>query len=416
MGKFGKIAGCGLGIALALGAVSSSPSLAKVEGDTVVLGAAVSLTGRYSRNGEHTKNGYDLAVRLINERGGFEVAGRRYRLEIVYYDDESTPARASQLAERLINQDGVRFMLGPYSSGLTKAIAPVTEKNRIPMVEANGASRSLFTKGYRYLFAILTSADQYLTPAVDFLAENARAEGRDPSDLRVALVFENDTFSQDVRLGVIERIDHHGMEVVLDDKLARALDDMSATLNKVKAVKPDLLVVSGHGKGAVTAARQIEQYKVDAPMIAMTHCDSAQIEIYTPAGAEYILCARQWQKSLTYRDDDGLFGDGEDYARIFQDEFGYDPPYQAAESSAAVQVFVDAFRRAGSFDTEAVRDAIAATEFQSFYGNVRFDETGKNVSKPMVLSQIVGGEYRVVSPSRWATDEVVYPRPDWSDR
>ena len=135
---------------------------AKVEGDTIVLGSAISETGKYSTNGMHTRNGYDLAVELINQRGGVSVGGKRYQLKIIYYDDESTPARAAQLAERLIKQDGVQYMLGPYSSGLTKAMAPVTEKYKIPMIEANGASRSLFTKGYRYLFAILTSADQYL--------------------------------------------------------------------------------------------------------------------------------------------------------------------------------------------------------------------------------------------------------------
>ena len=63
-----------------------------------------------------------------------------------YYDDESTPSRASQLTERLIQQDGVEFMLGPYSTTMTKAVAPVTEKFKVPMVEAEGASRSLFTQ------------------------------------------------------------------------------------------------------------------------------------------------------------------------------------------------------------------------------------------------------------------------------
>ena len=62
-------------------------------------------------------------------------------------------------------------MLGPYSSGLTKAIAPVTEENKIPMVEANGASRSLFTKGYKYLFAVLSPANQYLEVAIDLAVE-----------------------------------------------------------------------------------------------------------------------------------------------------------------------------------------------------------------------------------------------------
>ena len=92
------------------------------------------------------------------------------------------------------------------------------------------------------------------------------------------------------------------------------------------------------------------------------------------------------------------------------------PPYQAAESSASVQVFVDAFQRAGSFDTDAVRDALAATDMQTFYGNVKFDETGKNIAKPMALRQIQNGEYVVVAPTKWAAGEMIYPRPKWADR
>ena len=136
--------------AIALAFTSVSSSFAKVENGYIVLGAAVSLTGKYSSNGVHTQNGYNMAVERINSKGGVTVGGKSYKFEIIYYDDESNPKRAAQLAERLIKQDGVHYMLGPYSSGLTKAIAPVTEKYKIPMVEANGASRSLFTKGYKY--------------------------------------------------------------------------------------------------------------------------------------------------------------------------------------------------------------------------------------------------------------------------
>ena len=389
---------------------------AKVEGDTIVLGSAISETGKYSTNGMHTRNGYDLAVELINQRGGVSVGGKRYQLKIIYYDDESTPARAAQLAERLIKQDGVQYMLGPYSSGLTKAMAPVTEKYKIPMIEANGASRSLFTKGYRYLFAILTSADQYLASAVDLLAEKAGDIGKSPSGMKLALAFENDPFSQDVRLGVVEAAKRHGMKVVIDDKLPKELNDMAAILNKVRAKKPDALFVSGHAKGAATAARQIRQFKVDVPMVAMTHCDSAQIEKKAAKGAEYTLCARQWQKELTYQDDDGLFGGGEDFVQAFQQKYGYEPPYQSAESAAAVQLWADVFERAQSFDTEVLRDTIAVTEMQTFYGNIRFNEAGQNVAKPMVMSQILKSQYKVVAPTEWATTEAVFPRPNWSDR
>ena len=396
--------------ALAVLAVAAVPASAQEmgDGDTIVLGAAVSLTGKYSTNGKNTQDGYELAVEKVNETGGVQVGDKTYKLEIVYYDDESTPARAAQLAERLINQDGVKFMLGPYSSGLTKAIAPVTEKYKIPMVEGNGASLSLFTEGYRYLFATLSTTEYYLKEAVNLAAKQAQKDGRDPASLKVALAFENDPFSQDIRAGVTEDAERWGMKVVIDDKLPPELNDMAATLTKVKALKPDLLLVSGHTKGATLVVRQTSEMRVEVPMIAITHCDSAQVAETLGAAAEYYLCASQWDRSLSYSDD--WFGTAEEYAQLFEQTYDYAPPYQAAESTAAVLVFVDAFRRAGSLDTEKVRDAIAATDMQTFYGNIKFDETGKNIAKPMVLYQVQEGQYKVVAPTDWASTELIYPR------
>src|SRR5262245_17192418 len=137
------------GAAVIACAFATSGATAKVEGDTITLGAAISMTGKYSTNGKNTLDGYNLAIKRINEQGGIKVAGKSYKLAIKYYDDESTSARGAQLVERLISQDGIKFVLGPYSSGLTKAIAPVTEKYKIPMIEGNGADRDLFTNGYR---------------------------------------------------------------------------------------------------------------------------------------------------------------------------------------------------------------------------------------------------------------------------
>jgi branched-chain amino acid transport system substrate-binding protein len=202
--------------------------------DVIVLGAAVSLTGKYAQNGANTKNGYDLAVAKINEKGGIDIVGKNYKLVIRYYDDELTPARGTELAEQLIQQDGVKFMLGPYSSSLTKAILPVVEKHKVPMVEANGASRELFTKGYRYLFAVLSTSDQYLTPAIDLAAEHADKLGKRPDELKVAVVMENDPFAQDVRAGVLDDVEHSGMRGVIDDQLPPELNDMSTTLSKVR--------------------------------------------------------------------------------------------------------------------------------------------------------------------------------------
>lgn len=393
----------------ATGMLFSASVQAKVDGDTIVLGAAVSLTGKYSTNGKNTKDGYDLAVTMINDAGGVKVDGKTYQIKVVYYDDESTPARGAQLAERLINQDGVQYMLGPYSSGMTKAMAPVTEKYGIPMIEANGAAVELFSQGYKYLFAVLSATDQYLQSAVALAGEVN--EGK---KIRIAGAFENDPFSMEIRGGVVADAAKIGAELVIDDKLPAELNDMAATLTKTKALKPDLLVVSGHAKGAALAIRQVSEMKVDVPMLAMTHCDSADIIGKFGAAAEGTLCASQWDRSLNYKDN--IFGSAEDFAVRFAKTYGYEAPYQAAESAAAVLVFKDAFERAGKFDTLSVRDAIAATKMETFYGNVEFNAEGMNTAKPMVLYQVQDGQYKVVAPTKWASAKLRWPNPSWAQR
>jgi branched-chain amino acid transport system substrate-binding protein len=398
----------------AVGLAVASPAVAKVEGDTIVFGAAVSFTGKYSTNGKHTKNGYDLAVKRLNEMGGVKVGNKTYKVKIKYYDDESTPARAGQLADRLIKQDEIKFILGPYGSGPTKGMAPITEKYKIAMVEGNGASRALFNKGYRYLFAVLTTSEQYLAESINVLAEQFKKDGRDPSTAKVAIAVENDPFSMDIRAGVLDDAKRWGMKVVIDDKLPKELTDMTATLTKVKALRPDALIVSGHSKGAALAVRQTAQMKVDVPMLALTHCEAADIVGKFGGDANYTLCATQWAPTMTYKDE--WFGFAGDYAKRFEQEYGYVPPYQAAESSASVLVYVDAIQRAGSFDTEKVRDAIAATKLETFYGWVDFDDTGKNIAKPMVLRQVQQGKYVPVAPSKFAAGNVIFPKPKWRDR
>ena len=307
--KHGIVAAAALAVSLA------TPAMARVDGDTITLGSSISLTGKYATNGLHTQRGYDYAVKVINEAGGVKVGGKSYKLAVKYYDDESTPARGAQLAERLIQQDGVEYMLGPYSSGMTKAIAPVSEKFGVPMVEAEGASRSLFTQGYKYLFAVLSTSEQYLATAIDFAAEKSS----DPKSVRIALAFEGDPFSMDVRAGVMDKINEYGMKVVIDDQLPADLSDMSTTLTKVKALKPDALIISGHSKGAATAARQIDEMKVNVPMIALTHCEAAKVQEKFPKTSNGFLCPTQWVETLSKSDP--MFGSAADWNAGFKADY-----------------------------------------------------------------------------------------------
>ena len=396
--------------AIAASFMASAPAQAKVEGDTVTLGSAVSITGRYAVNGKHTKNGYDLAVKYVNDKGGITVGGKKYKLAIKYYDDESTAQRGTQLAERLIQQDKIKFILGPYSSGMTKAIAPVTEKYGIPMVEGNGASRSIFNQGFRYTFAVLSTSEQYLSTAIDLAAEQAKKDGRDPSSVTIALGVRNEPFALDIGAGIHDDAKRHGMKIIIDEKFPKEVSDMTSFLTKIKALKPDVVVVSAHTVGGALFVRQMTEQKANAPIVGMTHCEAAKVtdtKIFGTAG-EGILCAGQWAPELTYKDD--YFGSAMDYTNTFEKVYGYVPPYQAAESSASVLVYADAIQRANSFDTVKVRDALAATDMQTFYGNVKFAPTGQNIAKPMVLRQVQNGKYKLVAPTAWASSKLNFPR------
>lgn len=390
----------------------SQASLAVSDCGEIVLGSAISLTGKYATLGIHSKNGYEYAVTKIKEHGGIKVGGKCYNFKVIYYDDESKGDRAATLAERLISRDKVQYMLGPYSSGMTKAIAPVTEKYRIPMIEAEGASRSLFNKGYKYLFAVLSTSEQYLASAIALAAEKAESQGKSASSVKVAIAVENDPFSLDVRAGVMDDVKSFGMKVIIDEKLPRDLSDMSAILTKVKLLKPDLLIISGHAKGAVTAVRQIKEQNVKVPMIALTHCEAADVIGKFGAAANDILCSTQWAETLSYGDP--MFGTAAEYEIGFKAAFPEyktkKVPYQTAQASAAVYVFKDAFERANSMDKEKIRDAIAATDMKTFYGDIKFAPEGNNIAKPMVLRQIQDGVYNVVAPSEFASHKVNWPR------
>ena len=173
----------GLATAVAAAAFAFAPFAAQAQTcGTIELGAAVSATGIYASNGKNTKNGYEFAVKKINDAGGVKIGGKCYHFAIKYYDDESTPARAAQLVERLIDQDKIQYVLGPYGSPLTKAILPVIEKYKIPLVQGEAASRSLFTQGYKYQFGIVATSEKYLTPVVDMAARHRQEGGQGSVD------------------------------------------------------------------------------------------------------------------------------------------------------------------------------------------------------------------------------------------
>lgn len=398
-------------VALAAVAFAVAPFTPRAQAcEDLVLGAALSATGIYASNGQNTKNGYEYAVRKVNDAGGVKIGGKCYHFKVNYYDDESTPARAAQLVERLISQDHVKYMLGPYSSPMTKAILPVTEKYKTPVVQAEAASRSLFTQGYKYHFGIVATSEKYLTPVVEMAAEFAKKHGKKPSDIKVAMIFQDDSFSLDVRQGIVDEVKKFGMNTVIDDRMPKDLNDLTTFFTKVKALKPDVLLISGHEKGAATAARQMGEHKIEVQLIGMTHCESGKVVNDFPKVAEGFVCPTQWDETM--KSSDPLLGTSAEYNKAMMAAHpDYKVvPYQTAGASAAILVWKDAFERAQSLDQEKVREALTQTNLGTFWGHVKFADDGHNPGKDMVMRQIQGSQYKVVWPPKVAAASVTYPR------
>src|SRR5437588_6115245 len=110
------------------------------------IGAPLAATGADAREGALTKQGYDLWVETVNTRGGIKVGGTAYKAQILYYDDQSKPQISAELTDKLISQDHVSFLLGPYGSPATFADAAIAERYKIPMVESNGAARRILDR------------------------------------------------------------------------------------------------------------------------------------------------------------------------------------------------------------------------------------------------------------------------------
>ena len=118
-------------------ATTTPPAFAQ---DTIQFGASLSLTGRLSTEGKRVKDGYDFYVKHVNDKGGIDIGGKKYKVAIKYYDDESDTNTAVKLVEKLIVEDNIKFLLGPYGSGASLPATAVAERHKLPMVIAHGAS------------------------------------------------------------------------------------------------------------------------------------------------------------------------------------------------------------------------------------------------------------------------------------
>jgi branched-chain amino acid transport system substrate-binding protein len=383
-------------IALAV-AAGSPPAVAQ---GPIKIGASLSLTGTYAKLGKNQHEGYQLCQKDLNARGG--LLGRK--VELAVYDDQSMPATAVRLYEKLITEDKVDGVMGPYSSPVTEAVANVSEKYKKVMVSPLAATTSIFKKTPRrqYIFMVISPAEVYLEGLIDMAARRGLKT--------VAVVNEDTLFSKAAASGAAELAKKKGLQVVYQEAYPKGNTDFSALLTKVKAQNPDVIAAATYFDDAVALTRQMRELGVNPRMYGVTvGGDLPEFYDTLKQNAEYIYGATQWEPTLPYPGNREFF-------EAYKKDFGHEPSYHSAAGYAGCMIYADAVKRAGSLDSDKVREQLLKLETKTLFGDYKVDADGFQLAHKMVTFQWQGEKKVTVWPDELAKGKPKFPTPPWNTR
>jgi branched-chain amino acid transport system substrate-binding protein len=366
----------------------------------IKIGASLSLTGTYAKLGKNQHEGYQLCQKDLNAKGG--LLGRK--VEFVVYDDQSMPATAVRLYEKLITEDKVDGVMGPYSSPVTEAVANVTEKYKKVMVSPLAATTSIFKKTPRrqYIFMVISSAEVYLEGLIDMAAKRGLKT--------VAVVNEDTLFSKAAAAGAAELAKKKGLQVVYQEAYPKGNTDFSALLTKVKAQNPDVIAAATYFDDAVALTRQMRELGVNSKMYGVTvGGDLPEFYDTLKQNAEYIYGATQWEPTLPYPGNQEFF-------ETYKKEFGHEPSYHSAAGYAGCMIYAEAAKRAGSLEADKVRAQLLKLETKTLFGDYKVDADGFQVAHKMVTFQWQGEKKVTVWPDELAKGKPKFPTPPWNAR
>ena len=362
------------------------------------IGASLSLTGTYAKLGKNQHEGYQLCIKDLNAKGG--LLGRK--AELVMYDDQSLPATAVRLYEKLITEDKVDAVMGPYSSPVSEAAANVTEKYKKVMVAPLAATTSIFKKGRKYIFMVITPAESYLEGLIDTAAKRGLKT--------VAVINEDTLFSKAAAAGAVDLAKKKGMQVVYQEAYPKGNTDFSALLTKVKAANPDVIAAGTYFDDAVALTRQMKELNVNPKMYGVTvGGDLPEFYDVLKQNAEFIYGATQWEHTLPYPGNQEFFD-------AYKKEFNHEPSYHSAAGYAGCIIYAEAVKRASSLDADKVREQLLKLETKTMFGEYKVDADGYQTAHKMVTFQWQGEKKVTVWPDDLAQAKPRFPTPPWSQR
>jgi branched-chain amino acid transport system substrate-binding protein len=383
-----------LALIAAAALLTASPVLAA--DDMLTIGFTVSRTGKLNNDSTAQMRGFELWRDELNDKGGIQTGGKRYKVNFVSYDDESANARVQQLYTRIINQDKAQFLFSPYSSGLVATAAIVSEQYSRIMLTTGAAEEKTYKLGNKNLFQVYSSADQYLAGAIQAVKElNPKAQ--------VALVYKDDPFSKAVLQSARKQVGEAGLKTVLDEAYSPETTDFGPVINKLISAKADILLGGGHYPDGATLARQLYDHKAGLKWVTLLVAPDSPNFATLGDAAVGVSVPSQWEPQVSFKPEFGPTA--AEFTQRFQSKYGIEPGYHAAGGYTAGLLLQRAIEQAGSLDQAKVAGVLNSLEIITMFGRTKFStnakEHGLQIGHEMVLAQWQKKSGNVVKEVIW---------------
>jgi branched-chain amino acid transport system substrate-binding protein len=366
--------------------------------DPVRIGVALSQTGNLADSAAPYFKGLDLWREQANARGG--LAGRP--IEFVVYDDRSDPATAARLYEKLITDDKVDLVISSLGSATAATGSAVAEKHKMVMINGGGAAEAIQQRGFKYVFQTAARISSYadgIVPMIDKYKIKS-----------IALVSRDYAAARDISKAIKEQIKDKDVKIVMDEYFPAGTADFSSQIAKGQQMQPDLWIGLLYPGEAIETVRQFHSMNY-VPKFFIANGVS-QDDFIKSAGkdAEYALGMSLFEPSLPSEGN-------KEFVKTYRDKYNADPGYYSAFGFVAGTVLEAAVKKAGSIDTEKVREALTTLKLGTVMGKHEVDpSTYMQIGVKGLVVQVQNGKREVVWPEEYKTAEPKLPIPAWDKR
>lgn len=376
---------------------------------SITLGMAVSLSGRYALLGRQVLEGLECYVRDVNAAGGIHVksAGKKLPVSLMVEDDESDENKIRGLVEKLIQQDQVDLLIGPYGSGLTLAAAEVADSLHYVLWNHSGSSDEIFECNLSSVVGILSPASLYLCAILELL------KTLDPSAKRIALFSAKTGFAADMAGGALNWIAREGYMLTAHESYRSGIDDFRPLLGRIKENPPDIFLSVGRVEDDILLGRQLRELKPRIKAAGLVVAAISRFKSALHELADGFFAPSQWEPQVRYSVDCGP--SEEAFVTHYLKSATVPIDYPAAQGYAAGVVAQRCVEEVGSFEQKALREAAGRLRFTTFYGPYAIDaKSGRQTEHPMLVTQWQRGRKEIVWPKDVAEAQPLYPGPLWN--